>query len=142
MIAVPCLRENEGPFNILFQRLTRHAVVNSPTFVVVPGIGSVAPPGVIVRLFVEVPEGVVKTALDEVSDPLSFNRQEARGVFVLDRVVNVNGFVADVVVPTDKQVRDLLFQIIDVFLEFSHVIEFEIQAGIIGALRQVETHDR
>ena len=52
-------------------------VIDAPAKVLGPGICPVAPPAIVVGFFIEVPEGIYKTAVDEFTDPFSFFRQES-----------------------------------------------------------------
>ena len=73
-------------------------IVNTPPFIIGSGVGSVAPPRIIMRLLVEHPEAVGVAVGEEVGEPLPFFRQESGAVGIPDRVVDVDGLVADVIV--------------------------------------------
>ena len=52
-------------------------IINTPAFVVGSRVGTIAPPGIVVRLLAEMPEAVDVAVAQEVGEPLAFFRQEA-----------------------------------------------------------------
>lgn len=74
MVTVVGFWKYNGPFDVFLQRLRDHIVIDTPSLVVGSGIGPVAPPGIIVWFLVEMSEGIHKTAIDKVPDPLALYR--------------------------------------------------------------------
>ena len=75
-------------------------IVNPPTFVVVASIGAIAPPRVLMWLFVEVTKTINKTTLHKLIQPLALYRKKARYIGISYGVVNVYRLVTDVIVAT------------------------------------------
>ena len=74
MVAVFGLRINFGILNSFFQGITYHAIINTPAFIFCTGVGSEAPPGIMMWFFVNIPEGVDKTTLKKRTYPGPFLR--------------------------------------------------------------------
>ncbi len=140
MVTVSCRREDHGPLQAFLQGSTDHPVIQSPSLVLIARIGPVSPPGILVGLLVKIPETINKTAVDKVAYPFPLHGQKARDILVPDRVVYVDGPMADVVIPQDHQVGILLLEIIHIILEIGHVLQFVIQPFNVRPGRDIEAH--
>ena len=58
-----------------FQVTGRHAIVDTPSFIVLPGLEAITPPGILPTLIMEITEGVDKTRVDEMVNPLPLLRK-------------------------------------------------------------------
>ena len=87
--------------NFICQSLRYHLVINSPAQVFAPSSCAVRPPTVVVRFCVNRSERIHKSAAHESIHPFAFFRQETRTVRVAFRVMNVNRFVANIVIARD-----------------------------------------
>ena len=73
MVRAHYIGEYEGRFNVIHEFLVYKEVIQSPSNVSVPGTGSVTPPGVVISILVEFPEGVHVTMADESVKSFPFN---------------------------------------------------------------------
>jgi hypothetical protein len=73
-------------------------IVDTPSFVILFCVSAIAPPAIVVRLFVQKSEAVGISIVQEFREPFSFFREESRRLSVTDRVVDVDCFVTDVIV--------------------------------------------
>src|SRR5699024_1894801 len=102
-------------------------IINSPSFVVVSGIGAVGPPGVVVGFVIEMPEAVNKTAINKIVEPLAFFGKETGNFGISYRIVDVDGAMTDIVIATNNQVWDVFFQVVHILPEIVHKGEFGLQ---------------
>ena len=114
MVAVLSLWQYSGSYHTRGQGLGYQAVVYTPTLVIVTGIGTVAPPGIVMRFLVEEAEAIDEAALEEIVQPLAFHRKKARYIGIAYRIVNVDRLVTDVVIPTDDKVGVGLLKLVAV----------------------------
>src|SRR5690606_24807177 len=105
----------------------------TPTLVVGPSIGPVAPPSIIVGLFVEMPETVNEPTVDKTADPFPLHGQKAGNILVPNGIVDVDGLMTDVIVPAHDQVGTLFTKFIGIFLKIGHVHQFMVQSGQVGS---------
>jgi len=104
MIGMFGLRENKCPAHQRFYGLAYHFVVDAPAQVFAPGIGAEAPPGIIVGFLVKMAERVHKSAVDKPAQPFAFFGQEAGTGGISYGIVDVDGFMTDVIIAADDQV--------------------------------------
>lgn len=76
MIAVHGIVQNNRPFQVLVESIRYHIVINSPTQVLSPRPCPIAPPTVLVRILIKMPERIHKTRLDKLLHPFPFFRQK------------------------------------------------------------------
>ena len=77
MVRVLYIGVDGGMFQRLLQGLGYINVIYTPAFVVVARVRAQAPPGIVMRIGVEMPEGIYETMLKELIHPGPFIRQVA-----------------------------------------------------------------
>lgn len=127
--------------DILFEVVADQVVVDAPPFVVVSGVGPVAPPAVLVGLGVKVTKRVHKPVIHKSVDPRPLFGQKAGNVFVPHGVVNIDGLVTDIVVATDDQSGMFFSELIDIGLKIVHKLELVIEAVEIGSRGEIKADD-
>ena len=80
-------------------------VIDAPAEVFRAGSGPVAPPAVLVGVFIKLAEGINIAAVDKAVEPLALLGQKAGNLFVLFRKININGFVTNIQVARYDQFR-------------------------------------
>ena len=91
-----------GTLDVVFKVFTDQVVIDPPPFVVVSGVCSIAPPAILVGFRVEVAKGINKSIVHKCVNPLAFFGQKAGNIFIANRIVDVDGSVANVIITTDK----------------------------------------
>ena len=142
MVRMLSVGKQVGTFDVVFKVFTDQVVIDPPPFVVVSGVGPIAPPAVLVRFRVEVAKGINKSVVHKCVDPLAFFGQKAGNIFIANRVVDVDGSVANIIIATDHQSGMIFFQGINILLKIVHEFELVFQSVEIGAGGEVEADDR
>ena len=96
------------------QIFTDANVINSPALVVGACIGAKAPPGVVVRLFIEMPESINVIVTQKFRHPFTLFGQEAGTFCISYRIMNVNSLMRNIVITAQKQIGALLAQFLHI----------------------------
>ena len=131
-----------GTFDVVFKVFPDQVVIDPPPFVVVSSVGPIAPPAVLVRLGIEMAKGINKSIVHKCVNPLAFFGQKAGNIFIANRIVDVDGSVANVIITTDHQSGMIFFQGINILLKIVHEFELVFQSVEIGTGGEVEADDR
>jgi len=141
MVGMPRFGQNHRAFQSGFQRLADQNVIDAPAFVVRARVAEIAPPRVMVRVFVEMAEAVDESFVDENVEPVALVRQKSGDVLVAFGIVDVDFLVADVVIAANDEVRELGAQFVNVGVEIIHVHEFVRNPDGVRSAWHVKTHD-
>src|SRR3954469_4239970 len=95
------------------QWLSNICIIYTPALVIGTCPGKCAPPGILVRLFIKVAEGIYITAAKQLIHPRPLIRQKAGIVLISYRVMYVYRLVADVIIPANDQLGTSLFQTVN-----------------------------
>ena len=76
MIGMFGLRENKRPAHQLFYGIAYHFIVDAPSQIFAPGIGTEAPPGIIVGFLIKMAERIHESAVDKPAS-IRVRRQDA-----------------------------------------------------------------
>ena len=133
MVGMYCFGKDEGVFEIIGQIVGQHQIVDAPSQIFGSRTCPETPPGVLVfEPGMHVPETVGVTMSQKAAHPFPFFGQEPGMGRVSDRVVDVDCFVAYVVVSRQNQVRSCLSQIFHVRLEVFGPLHLERLALVTG----------
>ena len=133
MIGMHYVWQDERILEMRNQVVGQHEVIYPPPQVLGSGTGTETPPGVLVfEPGMHVPETVGVTMSQKAAHPFPFFGQEPGMGRVSDRVVDVDCFVAYVVVSRQNQVRSCLSQIFHVRLEVFEPLHLERLALVTG----------
>ena len=106
-----------GTFQHRTYRLTGHAIVNPPAFILGTRIKTIAPPRILLFLRIEQTERINKSCRKETSHPFPFFGQEAAVRGIPDRIMNINRLMTDIIVTAKDKVRTSLAQLCHIFLK-------------------------
>ena len=74
MVGVMGVGQYDSTSQDVFKWLAGHMVIDAPSQVLGPGIGTVAPSCILMRLVIEIPESIDKPAVDKPAHPFPFFR--------------------------------------------------------------------
>lgn len=138
MIRMHRFLQNNSSRKLVLQAVGSEIIIQPPAFVFAAGVLTVAPPGVMVRLTVEKTETVDQFAfVDEIRHPFPFHWEKTGNIFQAHRVMDVDGFVADVEISRNDEVGNLFLQVFDVVQEIAAELHFKIQPFNIGSGRHI-----
>lgn len=126
MVAMDGIAVDAGVAQLATQRFAHPEVVNAPTGIVCTCSGAIRPPTVHLRCIAEYAERVNQSRLLPTIHPLALLGQEAADAYLPLRVVDVNGFVADIEVAADDHVRTFFAQFVEPLEEDFQKIHLEL----------------
>ena len=71
--------------------LSGHVVIDAPAQVFGAGIGTVTPPSILVRFFIEFTKSIYKARANESTHPFALFRKKTGGIFIAHRVMDIYG---------------------------------------------------
>src|SRR5210317_2280722 len=98
MVRMMGIRQYQSSAQPVFHILAGHMIIYPPSEILGPGIGTIAPPGIVMWLIIEMPEGINKTTVDKVPYPLTLFRKEAGTFSISYRVMDVDGAMTNIIV--------------------------------------------
>src|SRR3989338_1521454 len=141
MVRMFHIGQNRSGNQLIFHGFTSHCVINAPSEVLCAGIEAESPPGVMVRIFVEMTERINETAVHKFAYLFPFIGQKTARLSIAYWIVNVDFTMADVPVATDDQIGSLLLQFVNVLLKIIHHAVLEILSQLSRSSRwHIETH--
>src|SRR5574344_447702 len=117
-------------------RLTDEVIIDTPAQVFSPGKRPVIPPTISVWILVKLPEGINKSTFNDTIKPSAFFGKKSRNVAMSFRMVDVDGFMANVEVAADEQIGAFFLQFEDKSMKIPQKIHFEILTGIAHTARR------
>lgn len=124
MIGVDDVRVDGGTRQLCFQFFAHGYVIYPPAFVLCPTVGTGAPPTIVASGFgVQVPEGIGEAQLQEFIHPGTLFRQETTALFVADRIMDIDGLMANVIIAADDKFGSLFLQFGKVIVKFIQPLE-------------------
>src|SRR5580700_1681287 len=96
MVALLYVRIDRCLDDITFQRICNADIIDPPTFIFLAHRGeALRPPGIMVRIGIQLPEAIYPTAAHELIHPDPLLRQKAGVVLIPLRIMNVDRVVGD-----------------------------------------------
>ena len=105
-------------------------IINSPSQVLGTRPRPITPPSVMMWIRVEIPEAVYKPRFRKLIHSISFFGQKPRALFIRDRIMNINRFVANVIITTQDQFGMFLSPILDIPRNIIKKFVFEVLTNI------------
>ena len=91
---------------------------------------------------VEMPKRIGEALLDKRIQPSTFFWQKTRKFGIAHRIMNIDGFMTDIIISTNHQIGVRLFERIDIRLKVIHIGKLKRQTLGIRSRWQIQTHDR
>lgn len=104
MIGVNGVIQNNGFFQQRAYRLADHTIIDSPPFVLGTRIETVTPPSILLLLRIKRTERINEARRQETGHPFPFFGQETTVGSITNRIVNIDRFMANVIIPTKNQI--------------------------------------
>ncbi len=106
VIGKPLVLVNVGPQYFVLKTLRYDLIVDPPPDILIPCPATIRPPGVLVRLLIQRPEGVdVPVFTENLVHPCTLFGQESRVLAIAPPVLQVNFLVSDIPIATDDRLR-------------------------------------
>ena len=142
MVAVHVRAINASIFQLIFDGIADRDIIDAPAFVPCSGACSEAPPGIVMRFLIEMSETIGHASIKPSIHPFAFFRQKAAGIFVANRIMDIDGFVTDIIVATNNEFFRRIVRVINEIVEGVQEFVLHILADISGGTgREVATHD-
>src|SRR5690606_8007913 len=91
-------RDNLGSGDPIRQSFRHHIIINTPPEISRPRSSTVAPPSIMVWIWIEVSERVYIPRVYKIFHPLPLRRQKARAVRVRFGIMDINCSMTDVII--------------------------------------------
>ena len=141
MVGMYGLIQDIRPFQQRAYRLTDHTIVNSPTFILGTRIKTIAPPSIFLFFGTKRTERIHIPCRQETCHPLPFFRKEATVCRIPDRIMNINRFVANIIITTKNQIGTGLLQLRHILLKIFQPHHFESLTFVPARSRRVVNTD-
>ena len=107
--------ENYRSSHFFFQRFGDEVVIQTPAFVSCSRTSSVAPPRILVRLVIEMPETVGQIIFGhKFRHPVPFHWEKPGSVCQPNWIVNIDGLMTNVEIAADDEIRNCFSEFFDV----------------------------
>ena len=117
MIGMHRLIQNPRTLQPSAYRLAGHTIIYSPAFIFGTRIKTVTPPGILLFFRIKQTERINKACREKTRHPFPLFGEETAILRITDRIMNINRFMAYIIITAKNQIRTCLPQLCHVFLK-------------------------